>query len=416
MSISDDSGALDYELARRQAGAEPIRLPPLRYLAAMVVTVAIALSIYLVGRHGNPAPQLQLSLILGAAFGFVLQRARFCFFCIWKDWLDRRDPRGLLGILTALGAGLAGYTLIYGAWLPDPYGTRLPPTAHIGPVGPALLLAGLVFGAGMAISGSCISAHLYRLGEGSPTSPFALIGAGLGFVLGFLSWNELYLLTISESPVLWLPRQLGYGGALLTGLAVLGSAAWWLLRAGRPSEQNAPGEAQVDPIAAIFLRRWPSWLGGLFVGLIGVAAYLRLSPLGVTAELGSRSRQLATGLGWLPTRLEGLDSFRGCATLIRDVLLTPNGLFVAGLVAAAFAAALAAGEFKPRRPNGGHVLRGLIGGALLGWGTVFGLGCTVGTLLSGISAGAVSGWLFAFGLIVGTTATLKLGRRLRWLD
>ena len=49
--------------------------------------------------------------ILGATFGFVLQRARFCFFCIWKDWLDRRDPRGLLGILAALGiaAGIIGW-------------------------------------------------------------------------------------------------------------------------------------------------------------------------------------------------------------------------------------------------------------------------------------------------------------------
>ncbi|WID97298.1 YeeE/YedE thiosulfate transporter family protein [Bosea vestrisii] len=155
---------------------------------------------------------------------------------------------------------------------------------------------------------------------------------------------------------------------------------------------------------------------GLFVGLIGVAAYLRLSPLGVTAELGSRSRQLAATFDLLPSRLEGLDSFRGCATAIRDALLTPNGLFVAGLVAAAFAAALAAGAFKPRRPTGGHVLRGLAGGALLGWGTVIGLGCTVGTLLSGISAGAVSGWVFALGLIAGTTATLKLGRRLRLLE
>ena len=34
----------------------------------------------------------------------------------------------------------------------------------------------------------------------------------------------------------------------------------------------------------------------------------------------------------LPSRIEGLDSFRGCATIIRDALLTPNGLFVAGLV------------------------------------------------------------------------------------
>lgn len=417
MSLSDDTGALDYHRAREAASPATTStapaLPPARFVVATAVILGLAAAIHAVGIHGEPATQLQLSLILGAGFGFVLQRSRFCFLCIWRDWLDRRDPRGLLGILTALAVGLAGYTLIYGAWLPDPSGSRLPPTAHIGPVGPALVLAGLAFGAGMAISGSCISAHLYRLGEGSPTSPFALIGAGLGFWLGFLSWNELYLWSIADAPVLWLPRHLGYAGALLLGLAVLAAIAWALLRC-LPADAGIARESPA-PLAAIFQRRWPAWLGGLAVGLIGIAAYLRLSPLGVTAELASRSRQAAAHLDLLPARLEGLDSFRGCATVIRDALLTPNGLFIAGVVAAAFAAALIAGEFRPRWPSVGQVLRGLLGGILLGWGTIIGLGCTVGTLLSGISAGAVSGWVFALGLIAGTTVTLKLGRRMRLL-
>lgn len=417
MSLSDDSGALDYHRAReaasREAPASAPALPSARFVVATAVILGLAAAIHAVGLYGEPATQLQVSLILGAAFGFVLQRSRFCFLCIWRDWLDRRDPRGLLGILTALATGLVGYTLIYGAWLPDPSGTRLPPTAHIGPVGPALILAGLAFGAGMAISGSCISAHLYRLGEGSPTSPFALLGTGIGFWLGFLSWNELYLWSIADSPVLWLPRHLGYAGSLLLGLAVLGVLAYILLRHLPASEETL--HRRPNPLGAIFQRRWPAWLGGLAVGLIGIAAYLRLSPLGVTAELASRSRQLGVFLDLLPDRLEGLDSFRGCATLVRDALLTPNGLFIAGLVAAAFAAALMAGEFRPRRPSAGQVVRGLIGGALLGWGTIIGLGCTVGTLLSGISAGAVSGWVFALGLLAGTTATLKLGRRVGWL-
>lgn len=385
-----------------------------RFGAAALVALALGAGVHLIGVHGEPAAQLQLSLILGIAFGFVVQRSRFCFFCMWRDWHDRRDPRGLLGILIALAVGITGYTLIFGAWLPDPGGTRLPPTAHIGPVSLALVLAGLAFGAGMAISGSCLSAHLYRLGEGSPTAPFALAGAVGGFILGFLSWNDLYLWTIVDAPVLWLPRHLGYAGALIAALSALGAMGCFLLRAGRiPSADMAIRSP--EPLEAVFRRRWPAWLGGLLVGLIGIAAYLRLSPLGVTAEIGSRSRQLASAMNWLPSRLEGLDSFRGCATIVRDALLTPNGLFIAGLVGAALVAALAADEFKPMLPKPGQIVRGLVGGALLGWGTVIGLGCTVGTLLSGISAGAVSGWLFAATLLVGTTITLRAGRLLRLL-
>jgi uncharacterized membrane protein YedE/YeeE len=359
----------------------------------------------------GPATQLQLSLLLGGAFGFVLQRSRFCFFCMGRDLIDRGDPRGVVGILAALATGIVGYTLIFGAWLPDPSGTRLPPTAHIGPVGPVLVLAGLAFGAGMAISGSCISAHLYRLGEGSPTAPFALVGTAIGFWLGFLAWNPLYLASISESPILWLPRLLGYGGALVASLAVLGGLVLWLLR--RPVATAAA--APVSPLTAVFRRRWPASVGGVAVGLIGTAAYLRLSPLGVTAEIGARTRQAAGAFDLLPARLEGLDAFRGCATLVRDALMTPNGLFIAGLVVAAFASALAAGEFRPQRPRAGHVVRGLTGGVLLGFGAMIGLGCSVGTLLSGISAGAMSGWVFAAAMVAGMVVTLKAGRRLRVL-
>ncbi|WP_245524169.1 YeeE/YedE family protein [Methylobacterium nonmethylotrophicum] len=357
--------------------------------------------------------RLALSLVFGALFGFVLQRSRFCFLCVWRDLLDRGDPRGVLGILAALAVGMAGYAVVFGAWLPDPSGTRLPPGAHIGPVGPVLALAGLAFGAGMAVSGSCLSAHLYRLGEGSPTAPFALLGAALGFVLGFLTWNPLYLSGIAEAPVTWLPRHLGYAGSLVAGLAVLAALALWLLRRPLPPR---PVPDAVDPLravfAAVFVARWPTWLGGLAVGAIGTLAYLRLGPLGVTAEIGGRSRQAAASLGLLPERLEGLDGFRGCATALRDGLLTPNGLFVGGLVVASFAAALAAGQFRPVRPGRGHVLRGLSGGILLGWGAMTGLGCSIGTLLSGIMAGALSGWVFGIAMLAGITVTLRLGRGL----
>jgi len=83
-------------------------------VAALIVAAGVALA-------SSPDTQaLTLSLAFGALFGFVLQRARFCFYCIWRDYIVARDPRGMLGILTALAVGLAGYTLVFGAWLPDP--------------------------------------------------------------------------------------------------------------------------------------------------------------------------------------------------------------------------------------------------------------------------------------------------------
>ena len=374
---------------------------------AGAVLVALAVGAYVLHGQGHAAPAL--SLVFGAVFGVVLQRSRFCFFCMFREWYDDGDPRGLFGLLVALATGIVGYTLIFGAWLPDATTGRLPPDAFIGPVSVALIAAGLAFGAGMALSGSCVSAHLYRLGEGSPTAPFALLGTVGGFMLGFATWNDIYLSTISGAPVIWLPRWLGYAGALLAAIALLTLIAWALSRTSRPID--SPSTPARDLPEALLTKRWPAWIGGAIIGMLGTFAYFRVAPLGVTAEIGNRARQAASTLGVAPSRLEGLDTLRGCISVAGDVLLSRNGAFVLALVAASFAAALAAGQFTPAWPSRGQIVRGLIGGLMLGWGAMTGLGCTVGTLLSGIMAGALSGWVFAAVVFAGIAITLSVGRR-----
>ena len=374
---------------------------------AGAVLVALAVGAYVLHGQGHAAPAL--SLVFGAVFGVVLQRSRFCFFCMFREWYDDGDPRGLFGLLVALATGIVGYTLIFGAWLPDATTGRLPPDAFIGPVSVALIVAGLAFGAGMALSGSCVSAHLYRLGEGSPTAPFALLGTVGGFMLGFATWNDIYLSTISGAPVIWLPRWLGYAGALLAAIALLTLIAWALSRTSRPID--SPSTPARDLPEALLTKRWPAWIGGAIIGMLGTFAYFRVAPLGVTAEIGNRARQAASTLGVAPSRLEGLDTLRGCISVVGDVLLSRNGAFVLALVAASFAAALAAGQFTPAWPSRGQIVRGLIGGLMLGWGAMTGLGCTVGTLLSGIMAGALSGWVFAAVVFAGIAITLSVGRR-----
>jgi len=265
------------------------------------------------------------------------------------------------------------------------------------------------------VSGSCISAHWYRLAEGSAVSPFALVGSALGFVLGFKTWNPLYSLSVADAPVVWLPAHLGYGGALLVQLGALALAAAWLWRgfAREAAAEPVPGGA-VPSLGTVWRSlwagRWPYWVGGLAVGLIGAFAIVRMRPLGVTATLGSAARQWAQGQGWIPDRLEGLDGFAGCATAPQSTWFTPNAVLLAGLVAGAFAAALASRQCALRLPTWRDGLRGLAGGVLLGWGAMTGLGCTIGTLLSGGMAGALSGWVFGAAVFAAVWAGLRLKR------
>ena len=357
---------------------------------------------------------LVFALSIGIALGVVLQRTRFCFYCHVRDWLQRDDPRGILAIALALAIGVVGMTVVQSSWVADPRAGQLPPEMHIGPVSWVLVAAGLAFGAGMSVSGSCISAHWYRLAEGSAVSPFALIGTALGFAIGFHSWNPLYSLAVADAPVIWLPQHLGYGGALAVQLGGLGLWSAWIwhrhIQRQAASTRTAAAEQARDLRSlwqSLWTGRWNYALGGALVGLISVAAIVRMRPLGVTATLGSQVRGALQQHGWVPERLNGLDGFAGCATLPQESWATPNALVLVGLVGGSFIAALASRQFTPRLPMGKDALRGIAGGTLLGWGAMTGLGCTIGTLLSGGMAGALSAWVFGAAML----AALWLGFR-----
>jgi uncharacterized membrane protein YedE/YeeE len=348
------------------------------------------------------------SLLTGLALGIVFQRGRFCFFCIFQDLFERRNAAPLFAILTALALGGVCYAIVFGAFLPNPLAGRLPPDAHIGPVSWALALAGFAFGVGMSLSGACISALLYRLGEGYARAPFGLLGTLVGFGLGFLSWRSLYLGVISGAPVLWLPAQLGYGGALAMHLIVLAGLAAALLRFVPPLPERPPTTLNRHYLyQQVFRQRWNPLVTGALVAIIGAFAYLRVEPLGVTAQLGSVSRTLLSNAGYLGQRLPGLDTFAGCATQVVQTM-TNNGLLITGLVLGALAAALMANAFKLTKLTVRNSTTALIGGVLMGWGAMIALGCTVGTLLSGMSAFAVSGWVFAVSCTLGVRLGLKL--------
>ncbi len=362
----------------------------------LVPSTVIAGAVYFAHELGalSGGRNLALSLWLGLFFGALLQRSRFCFYCLSRDFIESRNAKGLLGIVACLAVGTLGYHLLFGAFLPEPAVGRLPPNAHIGPVSWVLAAGALTFGVGTALAGSCISAQFYRFGEGVLSAPIALIGALGGFVLGFLSWNTLYLHSVQEAPLLWLPHHAGYGGSVALQLLLLGVIALVLAKLHRPSSEALPA-------LPWWRQRWPVYAGGILIGALAVAAFLRIAPLGVTAELGSIARTLAGHAELLPSRIEGLDTLRGCATVVKESIWSNNGLFVIGLVFGSFSAAWSAGDFALRYPTLRESGRVFAGGVLMGWGSMVALGCTVGTLLSGIMAAAVSGWVFALFFAIG---------------
>ena len=375
-------------------------IPSLKNFSGIVLVLIIAfiLNSNIENLQGGAA--LSLSLWLGIAFGAILQRSRFCFYCLSRDFIELKNAKGLLGIIVALIVGTIGYHLIFGAFLIEPITPRLPPNAHIAPISWVLILGSFSFGFGMAIAGSCISAQLYRLGEGLLSAIIAFIGIIIGFILAFLSWNFLYLKAIQQAPLIWFPHYFGYKGSVLLQISLLIILALLLFKFHKTQKEKVNTEQW-------WKIKWPTYVGGILIALIATIAFLRVTPLGVTAEIGSIARTSAGYFNILPIRLEGLDILRGCLTIIKETFWSNNGLFIFGLVLGSFALATFSGDFKIQIPKIKESIRSFVGGIFMGFGSMIALGCTVGTLLSGIMAASLSGWIFL--LFCGT------GLYLGWL-
>ena len=352
-----------------------------------------------------------ISLLIGMSLGLLLERGRFCFFCIFRDGIEDKNTTPFLSVLVAIATGSVGYALIFGQFLPDTSTDRLPPVAHIGPVSWVLVVAAFAFGIGMSLSGACISGHLYRLGQGYLRAIPALIGTLIGFVLAFLSWNWLYLNAISDAPTIWLPHYVGYSGALLITLSALLLLAFIAIRRGTNSDPirkvSAAPLSLSGTLKNLITERWSPIATGAIAGVLGTIAYLRVEPLGVTRQLSTTARTFMDSNKIGPESLVGLDRMAGCVAVVAEAI-TNNGWLVIGIIGTSFAAALAGGRFKFSRLTPTNTGTALIGGILLGWGSMTSLGCTIGVLLSGTQAFALSGWVFFAFVFLGSFVGIKL--------
>jgi len=377
-------------------------------ISALVILPLLSTA-YLLSSKENPG-NAPISLLIGISLGLLLERGRFCFFCIYREGIEEKNTTPFLSILVAIASGSVGYAIIFGQFLPDTSTDSLPPAAHIGPVSWPLVVAALAFGIGMSLSGACISGHLYRIGQGYLRAIPALIGVLVGFVIAFLTWNWLYLRAIADAPTIWLPHTFGYAGSILVTFLALIAIAVFAIKKGKNSEPiRSQPLAVLTPLniyRKLIVERWSPITTGALVGIVGTFAYLRVEPLGVTRQLSTSARTFMDNRNIGPDSILGLDRMAGCIAVVSETI-TNNGWLAIGIIGASFAAAFAGGRFKLSKLTFKNSIASLIGGVLLGWGSMTALGCTIGVLLSGTQAFALSGWVFFLFSFLGVWLGIK---------
>ena len=101
--------------------------------------------------------------LVACALGFTLQKSRFCFASSFRDLFLFGSGQNMKGILIALAVSSIGFIGILSWILPNPLPGEFPSSAHVLPVGLSTIVAGVVFGVGMVVSGGCISGTIYRI-------------------------------------------------------------------------------------------------------------------------------------------------------------------------------------------------------------------------------------------------------------
>lgn len=372
--------------------------------AAAAVMAAACLATIGLSLHDGAFLHRGWPLVAGLLLGVALQRAELSLVRGWRDLIVLKDSDQLLGFTLAFAVAAA---LTLGAL--HVMGAHVPPTgARIAPVSWLLPVSAFAFGLGAVIARGSLMVHLRRLGEGSLVAVPALLATFCGFVVAMAQWPWLYAHAIGGAPAPWLPGSIGLGATLGLELALFAAFALAVWRFRPAAPETTPGNLA----DRLLVQPWPAAPACALVGVLAAASYAAGEPLGLTAECAAVARWVATFLGLAPREMPGLDAgIGGLVVPLRGLGFSGHVVIVTGVIAGAFAAALASGRFSIAGMSLREGVEMAVGGLLIGWGAMTGLGTVTGAILSGLAVGAASGWVFLVFASLGIIVGLKLDRR-----
>ena len=342
---------------------------------------------------------------LAFAFGAITQRTNFCTMGSVADIVTFGDWTRMRQWLLAIAVAILGTNLLAATGVIDTVDSfytspRFLPLAYV--------FGGLLFGFGMVLTGGCASKSLVRAGGGSLKSLVVLVVLGIVayislrgllavFRVGVIEPVGVRLATPQDLPSLLAGVGISKKSTLQLGLALLISAGL---------------------LFAVFrdrsFRTFDNLLAGLGIGAIIVAAWAISGTIGHVEEHPNTLQEafLRTNSG----RMESL-SFVAPVAYTIDYLMffsdsskvvTIGIAAVLGMITGSAAYALVAGQFRWEGfRDTADTANHLVGAALMGFGGVTALGCTIGQGLSGVSTLAVGSFIAVAAIVAGAVMALK---------
>lgn len=336
-------------------------------------------------------------LLIGAAFGFIVQRTNFCTMGSISDILTFGDYRRFRSWVMAGAVAMIGVFFIDLTGLAD-----MTNSMYVSPnfTWGGHILGGFIFGVGMVFAGGCVSRNLVRAGSGDLRSLIVLwlIGGSAYMTIGGLFG----------------PTRVAVVGAMTTNLTEMGIPDQRLSTMLSWITGMSPGTAQLLSVIAI--------AGGILVWCFKDSGF-RSSPRHVIAGLGVGLSVLA---GWLLTAIT-FDEFADRPLLASLSYVRPAGdsidffmRFTAydapsfavtttvGALLGAFIGAVSQRRFHLATfTDTKDTLRNLFGAVMMGIGGVVALGCTIGQAVTGFSTLAAGSLITFIFIVLGGVAGMK---------
>jgi len=309
---------------------------------------------------------LIVGILVGALFGFVLQRGRFCMNSAFRDIILLKEFKLAKAVVVALAVLMVGFAIFAMSGVI----TLSPKPLKIW----GAIVGGLVFGIGMVLAAGCASGTTYRVGEGMMGSVVAAFGLTTGALMtagGVLT--DLKTALQAATPIAQATPLTLFGAAgeltpifmLIVGLVGMALMfyfwGWPALKKRR--ETDEPLVKFDNAFESIFKKGYPWWVTGIVIGIVGIIAYIAgQGVLGITGGWMDISK-------WLT---------------LNDPMAWP-GFIIVGAILGSLIAALISGEFKLRVPKDGFILlKQFFGGILMGFGAVTAAGCNITNILGGV--------------------------------
>lgn len=340
-----------------------------------------------------------MAAVFGFLYGFLLQKADFCFVASIRDWIIVRDTRILNGVLVLIAVSLLGWGLMLSIGAAD-----LSEVWTV-PIGGANLIGGILFGIGMTLAGGCGSGTLYRCGMGYIQFWIVLLFAMIGnllFALVYDPWARDYFIepltimdegfTLFSLPVfpLLIPLLIV---AIMVGIAIYRFGAKTFFQGFKETFT----QWKKNPIRQ---KHWDVRLVAVLIAVIATIQFAVMSNFGIT---GPQTRIAAVGV----SLLAGEDAvynntyLNGLFAAFPRIGIGPEETLIIFLIIGSFVAAVLSKSFKIRKPKLSRLPVAITGGLLMGIASRIAPGCNIANVITGMGGLSIASVFVIIGMMIG---------------